>query len=156
MKHKEAESYAEALLFAKSAIENGVYAARANALAKHKENLGTAIKGGKLKDPTSEDVLKKLETIPVLRCMQDGKTFQVNYPEKWLEVFSKSFITFSERYGTKATEVMEMRYLKGSSVQAITEHFKITRRTYANYRLVFLAVVLIYAAQNGLIKIDVE
>lgn len=156
MKHKEAECYAEALLFARNTISNGVMAARANALAKHKDLLGTAIKGGKTKDPTSEDVIKKLEAIPVLRCMQDGKTFQVNFPEKWLEVFNKTFTTFSDRYGEKATEVMEMRYVKGCSTMEITEEMNITRRTYANYRLAFLGVLLVYAAQYGLIRIDVE
>ena len=154
MTHKEAENYVEAILFAKQAIENGVAAAKANALSKHREELGTAITGGKQKDPTAQEVFKKLETIPVLRFMDDGKTYQVYQPEKWLEVFKKSFAAFRFRYGETAFESIRLRYEKGLECQEVANACNVSRRAFNDRRTAFLSVLMVYAAQYGLINCD--
>ena len=154
MNHKQAENYVEAILFAKKSIESGVIAARQNAVAKHRENLGTHISGGKIKDPTSEEVMKKLEPIPVLRFMDEGKTYQVAQPEKWLEVFSKSLASFRQRYGDRAYKTIEQRYIMGMECLDVAKAGNVSRRAFNARRTAFLAVLMVYAAQYGLIKLD--
>ena len=154
MNHKEAENYVEAIMFAKKAIENGVIAAKANAVAKHRENLGTHISGGKIKDPTSEEVMKKLEPIPVLRFMDEGKTYQVAQPEKWLEVFNKSLNSFRFRYGESAHKTIVQRYIMGMECEDVARASEVSRRAFNARRTAFLGVLMVYAAQYGLIKLD--
>lgn len=154
MKHLDCERYVEAVLFAHKTISNGIAAARANSLAKHKEALGTSIVGGERKDPTAQEAMKRLDPIPVLKCIEDGKTFLIHQPEKWLEVFSKSFQTFRNRYGDKHTDMLEKRYLEGKDTATLAEETGISRKRYGERRSVFLNIVMIYAAQYGLIKLD--
>jgi hypothetical protein len=154
MKHIEAERYAEAVLVARKAIKQGVEAERARLLAKRHEYLGSIVAGGEVSDPTEKDVEKKLARISVLRCQQDGKTFLIYHPEKWLEVFDKTFACFKDRYGDEALQLVRLRYVYGWTTVRIAEEKKISRRAYNNQRDKFLAMLLQHTLQAGLLQID--
>jgi hypothetical protein len=69
-------------------------------------------------------------------------------------VFNKSFQTFRNRYGDKHTDMLEKRYLEGKDTATLAEETGISRKRYGERRSVFLNIVMIYAAQYGLIKLD--
>lgn len=154
MKHIEAERYAEAVLFARKAIKDGVEAERARMLSKRKEFMGNIIAGGEVNDPTAREAIKKLAPIPVLRCIDEGKTFLIYQPEKWLSVFDKTFSCFKERYGESNLELIRRRYVNGWTSIRIAEEKGISRRAFNNQRDKFLAMLLQQAVQAGVIQID--
>lgn len=153
MRHIDAEKYAEAVLFARKAIKEGVAAERAKMLAKKREVRGR-VAGGKRGDPTADDAMVKLAPITVLRCMDGGKTFLINRPEEWLSVFDKTFISYLERYGEEAVDLVRRRYVLGWTTVKIAEHKGISRRAFNNHRDKFLAMLLQHALQQGLLKLD--
>jgi len=154
VKHVDAEKYAEAVLFARKAIKDGVAAERSRMLSKRKEYMGNIIAGGEVSDPTAREAMKRLEPISVLRCVDEGKTFLIYNPETWLAVFDKAFASFKERYGEDNLELIRRRYVYGWTSVRIAEEKGVSRRAFNNQRDKFLAMLLQHALQAQLLQID--
>lgn len=106
------------------------------------------------KDPTAHEAVAKLSPLPVLRCMAEGQTFLVEWPERWLQVIESAFRLYEKRFGSKAAETMKHRYQQGWTRNKILAMEGISKGTYIGRRTFFLHCLILMAVQEGLIKVD--
>lgn len=150
MLYKDAEAYAEAMVFARKAIEDGVKTARAQQQAQRAGFYNHFMEG---KDPTAEMAVREVLPLPIVRCFYKGRSFLVEQPELWLKVITDSLLLFKQRFGAEAYQSINHRFMRGWSVQRLTAAEGISKRAYQTRRTAFLSGLVLLAVQNGLISV---
>lgn len=153
MNYAEAEKYAEAMMFARRAIADGVKNARAQQKAQRNGFLGHFMRG---KDPTSDTAIKDSSPLPVVRCFYNGQAFLVNYPERWLKVMQQALDLYRQRFGDAAYLTINHRFIWGWEVRRLIKAENISKRNYQSRRTEFLHGLVLLAVQAGLIYISAK
>lgn len=153
MDYSEAEKYAEAMMFARRAISDGVKSARAQQKAQRNDFFGHFMQG---KDPTADTAIRESLPLPVIRCFYNGQAFLVNYPERWLKVMQQALDLYRQRFGDAAYLTINHRFIWGWEVQRLIKAENISKRNYQSRRTEFLHGLVLLAAQAGLIYITAK
>lgn len=153
MNYAEAEAYAEAMMFARKAVQEGVRNARAQQKAQRSDFFGHYMQG---KDPTATLAVREAAPLPVIRCFSGSQSFLVQQPELWLKVMQQALALYKQRFGREAYLTISHRFIWGWDVSKIVEVDDISKRAYQTRRTEFLHGLIVLAAQNGLIFIDHE
>lgn len=151
MDYKEAADYAESLFLARPSIVQAVASARTQRRA---ESLEFDMRTGG--DTTARRVINDMMPVAAVRCICLGITFMVYQPEKWLDVMRWSLLLFRHRFGDKAYKAIQHRFVYRWPVSKVAAMDGLSKQHFASRKRDFIAGLLVLAAQEGLVRLDVS
>lgn len=151
MNYQDAADFAESLFMAKNSIEKAVASTR---LQQRAESLEFDMRTGG--DLTARRAVNDMTPIAAVRCIHMGITFMVYQPEKWLDVMARALLLFRQRFGDKAYKLIQHRFLYHWEVRKIAAMDNVSKQHFATRKKEFLAGLLVLAAQEGLIRLDIS
>lgn len=109
----------------------------------------------KARDPTAMQALNNLSALKSVKCYDKyGNIFMVYHPQEWIKIIDSALELYKNEYGVRPYATIYHRYAKRYDIAQILTLEHISKRLYQSRRTEFLGILLAFAIQSGLIKLN--
>ena len=154
MEYKKARDYCVMLLLCRKAIDKAIVKARNKTTRKQVKMLRELYTDF---NPDEDSMFKaSRQELPYVdvRWGMPNDTFRLERPEAWLQCFREALVIYKSIFGKKKYSMLAAHFTRNVDVQTLAVRHKITRSAiYQNFNT-FKDILLVVAAQKGLLTIE--